>query len=194
MIGGPRGKCEKAVFMRREWLAVAVSAAVLAAGACGDSGGTAPAGAKPAGGAAAPVLETRWLRGLWANDIRDALVAVGLNCKAPVLENRTNVWACESGTPLVTYRVRFYGIAPGKIDYINGIVLQTGTAKDALPLRVFAALAGLHFEGADPVKAREWLKASLASGGTTAIGEARYKLGGDLNRRTFEIKASGSEW
>jgi hypothetical protein len=179
--------------MRHVFLA-AVVAAVIVAGGCGgsDSGGS--QGAKPADSAAAPSLETRWLRGLWANDIRDALGTVGLKCKGPVMENRTNVWTCESGTPLVSYKVRFYGTAPGKIEYINAVVAQSGTAKDALPLRVFAVMAGLRFESAEPAKARGWVNGAIAEGGTTAIGMAKYKLSGDANRRVFDIKASGSEW
>ncbi len=177
--------------MRHAWRTVAVLS-VLVAGACGGSGGAQQAG--QGGQAAPPAVEARWLRGLWANDIREALAPVGMTCKGPVSENRTSVWTCESGTPLVNYKVRFFGVAPGKIDYINSVVTQSGPAKDALPLRVFAVLAGLHFESADPAKARQWLQASIATGGTTAIGPARYKLSGDANRRVFDIKSADSEW
>jgi hypothetical protein len=185
------GEYEKAVIMRNLWRSVAVVSA-LAAGACGGSGGSQPGG--QAGQASAPAVETKWLRGLWATDIREALVPVGLTCKGPVMENRTNVWTCETGTPLVGYKVRYFGIAPGKIDYINAVVTQSGPAKDALPLRIFTALAGLRFEGADPAKAREWMQASIAGGGSTAIGPARYKLSGDANRRILDLKSAGSEW
>jgi hypothetical protein len=130
---------------------------------------------------------------LWANDIRDALATIGLTCKGPHQENRTNVWMCESGTPLVRYQVRFYGGAPGKIEYLDAVVTQSGPARDALALRVFGVLAGLHFDGADQARAREWMQASIA-GGTTVIGPAKYKLGGDAGRRTLDIKASGSDW
>jgi hypothetical protein len=177
--------------MRNVWRTVAVLTA-LAAGACGGSGGSQQAG--QAGQPSAPAVEMRWLRGLWANDIRAALDTVGLPCKGPVMENRTNVWTCESGTPLVTYKVRYFGIAPGKIDYINAVVTQGGVAKDALPLRVFAALAGLRFEGADQSKARGWMEASIAAGGSTAIGPARYRLSGDANRRVLDLKSAESEW
>jgi hypothetical protein len=140
-------------------------------------------------------METRWLRGLWANDIRDALKPAGLNCQGPRQESRTNVWTCQSATPLVDYTVRFYGSAPGKIEYINSVVTQSGPAKDALPLRVFGVLAGLHFEGADPVKARAWIQSAFSAGtGTNEIGPAKYKLAGDANRRVLDIKASGSDW
>jgi hypothetical protein len=184
---------ERAVHMRGVFPA-AVLAAVFLAGGCGGSGSGATQGARPADAAGAPALETRWLRGLWANDIRDALGTIGLMCKGPVMENRTNVWTCESGTPLVSYKVRFYGTAPGKIEYINAVVTQSGAAKDALPLRVFAVMAGLRFESADPAKAREWVNGAIAEGGTTVIGPAKYRLAGDANRRVFDIKASGSEW
>jgi hypothetical protein len=189
MPAAARGKADH---MRRLWLAVALCATLLTAGACGGSG----SGGIGAGGAAgkAAARETRWLRGLWADDIRDALGSVGVACKGPVMENRTNVWTCESGTPLVSYKVRFYGTAPGKIEYINAVVTQSGPAKDMLPLRVFAKLAGLHFEGADPAKAREWLQASIAAGGNLVIGPAKFRLAGDGGRRIFDIRASGSEW
>ena len=179
--------------MRGVFLA-AVLAAMLVAGGCGGSGSGGTEDARPADAAGAPAIETRWLRGLWATDIRDALGTVGLTCKGPVLENRTNVWTCESGTPLVGYRVRFYGTAPGKIEYVNAVVTQSGPAKDGPPLRVFAVIAGLRFESADPAKAREWVNGTLAEGGTTVIGPAKYKLSGDANRRVFDLKASGSEW
>ena len=188
-----RDENEKAVHMRDIWAAAAF-AAILVAGGCGGAGSGGARDAKPADAVAAPALETRWLRGLWAQDIRKELGTTGLTCKGPVMENRTNVWTCEAGTPLVSYRVRFYGTAPGKIEYLNAVVTQSGPAKDELPLRVFLAMAGLRFESADLARTREWVKASIAEGGTLAIGPAKYKLSGDANRRVFDIKASGSEW
>jgi hypothetical protein len=181
--------------MHRHWLVLILTAGVITTAACGESGSGEPATTTaPAAKPAAPSMETRWLRGLWDRDLREALSEVGITCKGPTAQNRTNVWMCESGTPLVRYQVRFYGSAPGKIEYINAVVTQSGPAKDALSLRVFGVLAGLHFEGADQAKAREWLQASIAGGGTTVIGPAKYKLAGDAGRRTFDIKASGSEW
>ncbi len=174
-------------------VAVTIAALVIGVGGCGGAGSEQTA-AQPAGRAAAPSLETRWLRGLWANDIREAVGKIGLTCKGPTLQNRTNVWMCESGTPLVTYQLRFYGGAPGKIEYLNAVVSQSGPAKDTAPLRLFGVLAGLRFEGGNPAQAREWLEKTLAAGGVTVIGPAKYKLAGDANRRVFDIKASGSEW
>lgn len=180
--------------MHRTWLAIFLTAGAFAAAACGGPSGTPQTSAATAAKPAAPAMETRWLRGLWANDIRANLAAIGLTCKGPMQENRTNVWMCESGTPLVSYQVRFYGITPGKIEYINAVVTQSGPAKDALCLRLFGTLAGLHFEGADQAQAKKWLAATIAGGGATLIGPAKYKLAGDANRRTFDVKASGSDW
>jgi len=178
------------------WAAGLAVAAALSAGGCG--GGTptdspAPA-ATAAGQPGADVTETRWLRGLWANDIRQALGSAGLTCTGPVLENKFSVWSCESGTPLVSYKTRFYGTAPGKIEYITATVSQTERPKDDVALRVFVALAGLHFEGSDPAKARAWVRETVANGGAVTFGPARFKLQGDERRRQLDIKASGSEW
>jgi len=177
-------------------LAAVIVALAVVTGGCG---GTAPEPATTSPGATAAqagadVTETRWLRGLWANDIRQALGTAGLTCAGPVLENRFSVWSCESGTPLVSYKTRFYGTAPGKIEYITAMVTQTERPKDDLALRLFVALAGLHFEGSDPAKARTWVRDSVAKGGSTAFGPAKFKLQGDERRRQFDIKASGSEW
>jgi len=172
----------------------------LSALAAGCSTGTpaeppaAAAAAKPAPQAGADVTETRWLRGLWANDIKQALGSVGLTCTGPALENKFSVWSCESGTPLVSYKTRFYGTAPGKIEYITATVSQTERPKDDVALRVFVALAGLHFEGSDPATARAWVRDNVATGGNTEFGPAKLKLQGDQRRRQFDIKASGSEW
>jgi hypothetical protein len=172
----------------------ALTALVIATSACGGGPGSnrtaATAGDKPA----APAFETRWLRGLWANDIRDAVGKVGLTCKGPNQENRSSVWLCESATPLVRYQLKFYGSAPGKIEYLNAVVSQSGPAKDTVPLRLFEVLAGLHFDGGDPAQAHEWLTKAIEAGGATVIGPAKLKLAGDANRRTFDLKASGSDW
>jgi hypothetical protein len=173
--------------------AALVTAALVAAAACG-SGSDQPAAPPAAEATASPAFETRWLRGLWANDIRDAVGKVGLTCKGPNQENRTSVWMCESGTPLVTYQLRFYGSSPGKIEYLNAVVGQSGPAKNGPPLRLFEVLAGLHFDGGNPAETRAWLGKTLETGGSTVIGPAKVKLAGDPNRRVFDIKASGSEW
>ncbi len=178
--------------MYRSWLTLFLAAIVMSASACG--GGSAPAASATAAKPAAPAFETRWLRGLWADDIKKELGSIGISCRGPMQENRTNVWMCEAGTPLVGYQVRFYGSSPGKIEYINAIVTQSGPAKDGPCLRLFGVMAGLHFDGADLPQARKWLDATLAAGGTTEIGPAKYKLAGDANRRVFDVKASGSEW
>jgi hypothetical protein len=141
-----------------------------------------------------PAIENRWLRGLWANDIRDAVGKIGMTCKGPNIENKSSVWMCESGTPLVSYKLRFYGSAPGKIEYLNAVVEQSGPAKGELPLRLFGVLAGLHFDGADQAKLRTWLQSTIDAGGLTEFGPTKYKLAGDANRRVFDMKASGSEW
>ena len=82
----------------------------------------------------------------------------------------------------------------GKRGDSNAGVTRGGRAKDGRGWRGFGVLAGLHFDGGDQAKARQWLQATMAAGGNTVIGPAKYKLAGDAGRRTFDVKASGSEW
>ncbi len=171
-----------------------VTALLISVAASGCGGTSAPPAQSSAKTSASATTEDRWLRGLWANDISAALKTVNVPCSGPTTENRESVWSCESGTPLVGYKARFYGSAPGKIEYITATVTQSDRPKDDLALRVFTALAGLHFEGADPPKARVWVRENIAAGGRIDYGPANFKLQGDARRRQLDIKARGSDW
>jgi hypothetical protein len=139
--------------------------------------------------------ETRWLRGLSATDVKSAVTSRALVCEGPAKEGASSVWTCAAATPLVGYRVRFYGSAPLKIEYIIATVTQSGSAKVEIVQPLFVSVAGLHFEGADAPKAREWvLKALDAGGGDTEFGPAKFRVSGDISKMVLEIKASGSDW
>jgi hypothetical protein len=56
--------------------------------------------------------ETRWLRGLSATDVKNAVAARALACEGPAKEGAASVWTCGAATPLVSYKVRFYGSGP----------------------------------------------------------------------------------
>jgi hypothetical protein len=139
--------------------------------------------------------ETRWLRGLSATDVKSAATARALACEGPAKEGASSVWSCAAATPLVSYKVRFYGSAPLKIEYIIATVTQSGSAKVEIIQPLFVSLAGLHYEGADAPKAREWvLRAIDAGGGDTVFGAATFRVSGDISKMVLEIKASGSDW
>ena len=161
-------------------------ACLLVLAACSGQSGGNPGGAADKGASATPAIETRWLRGLWANDIQKALPQKDVTCQGPKKEGQTNAWGCEWGTVLVHYKVLFYGSAPGKIEYINASVTQSDQPKDVRVLPLFTALAGLHFNGADPAQAREWVEKTVAGGGQTVFGPAKFKLSGELTRRVLE--------
>jgi len=169
-----------------------VFAIALSLGGCGGPSGSGSTAAETA--SAAPAMETRWLRGLWASDIQKALPQQNLACQGPKKEGMTSAWSCDWGTVLVQHRVLFYGSAPGKIEYLKATVSQSDQPKDSRVLPLFSVLAGLRFNGADPALARAWVEKTIATGGETVFGPARFKLSGDVTRRSLEIKASGSEW
>jgi hypothetical protein len=105
------------------------------------------------------------------------------------------VWTCAAATLLVTYRVRWYGSAPLKIEYTTATVTQSGSTKTELVEPLFVSLAGLRFEGADAPKGRQWVVKAIAEGsGDTTFGPARFRVRGDPGNLTLDIKASGSEW
>ncbi len=163
---------------------------LLLAAACGGAKEpAAEAPPRPAG------PETRWLRGLSATDVKTAAAARALACEGPAKEGSSSVWTCAAATPLVSYRLRVYGSAPLKLEYIIATVAQSGSPKPDYVQPLFVSLAGLHFEGSDAPKARAWvLKAIEVGGGDTTFGPAKFRVSGDPSKMTLEIKASGSDW
>lgn len=157
--------------------------------ACGSGTGDSRAAATPK-----PRFETRWLRGISATEVKVIAQARGLACQGPVLEGGTNVWTCEARTPLVGYRVRFYGGAPLKLEYITATITQVGNAKADLVTPLFVALAGLHYDGGDAQQARTWVSKAIMAPGETIFGPGKFRVSGDLMKLTLDIKASGADW
>ncbi len=139
--------------------------------------------------------ETRWLRGLSATDVKNAATARALSCEGPAKEGASSVWTCAAATPLVSYKLRIYGSAPLKLEYLVATVTQSGAFKPDYVQPLFVSLAGLHFEGSDAPKARAWVLKAIEAGGDDAMfGPARFRVSGDPSKMTLEIKASGSDW
>jgi hypothetical protein len=153
-----------------------------------------PAKDSSAPAASKPRFETRWLRGISATEVKNAAQARGLVCRGPKFEGGTNVWTCAVETPLVGYRVQFYGSAPLKLEYITATITQAGTAKAELVSPLFVAMAGLHYDGGDAAQARAWVLKAIAAPGETIFGPGKFRVSGDLSKMTLDIKASGSDW
>lgn len=168
---------------------VLVAAAAVLFFACG--GGAKPESAEPA---AKPAFETRWLRGISATEVKTIAQARGLACHGPTLEGGISVWTCEANTPLVGYRVRCYGSAPLKIEYITATITQSGGGKAELVGPLFVALAGLHYDGGDAARARTWALKAIEAPGDATFGPGKFKISGDLMKMTLDIKASGADW
>lgn len=167
-------------------LPVAVCLALLFA-ACGRGNNAGPAGTPVP---AAP----DHLVGLHASDLAKGFRERGLVCKDPLVEREFRHYVCESSTPLVQYRAEFYAKVPGRVEYIRVLVAQTGDAKIEVAGPLLAFVANQRYEGANPEQARAWVEQAVGAPGQTAIGIARLKVSGDLNRLVFELKAAGSEW
>ena len=104
------------------------------------------------------------------------------------------MWACAGGTPLVSYRVRFYGSATLKIEYVTATVDQAGSPKPDLAEPLFVHLSALLYQGEEPARARAWARGAIPGGGELEIAPAKFRIRGDASRLTLDIKASGSEW
>ena len=144
--------------------------------------------------AAKPKFETRWLRGISATEVKTAAQKLGLVCEGPKLEGGASAWICASATPLVGYRVRFYGSAPLKLEYITATITQAGVAKADLVRPLFVALAGLHYDGGDAPQARAWVLTAIDAPAETTFGPGKFRVSGDLSKLTLDIKAADADW
>ena len=169
-----------------------IPAVLILASVQAGCGGPAKDAAAPA--AARPKFETRWLRGISATEVKAAARTAGLVCVGPKLEGGESAWTCESATPLVGYRVRFYGSAPLKLEYITATITQAGTGKADLVRPLFVALAGLHYDGGDATQARAWVLKAVDAPGETTLGPGKFRVSGDLSKLTLDIKAIASDW
>ncbi len=169
---------------------IALLLLVAVQAACG--GGPAKDAAAPA--ATKPRFETRWLRGISATEVKNAARTVGLVCEGPTLEGGASAWTCASATPLVSYRVRFYGSAPLKLEYITATIAQSGVANADLVRPLFVALAGLHYDGGDAPQARSWVLKAIEAPGETTFGPGKFRVSGDLSKLTLDMKAIDADW
>jgi hypothetical protein len=151
----------------------------------------APPPEKPA---ATSPFETRWLRGVSATELRTIAQERGLTCQGPAMEGGISAWTCATETPLVQYKVKFYGKAPLKIEFITATITQSGIAKADYVAPLFVALGGIHFEAGDAPKQRQWVMDAIGKPGDTTFGPAKFKVSGDLGRITLDIRASASDW
>ncbi len=153
-------------------------------------------GAKPESQAPAskPKFETRWLRGISATEVKTIAQARGLACTGPALEGGISAWTCEANTPLVGYRVKWYGSAPLKLEYITATITQSGAGKTEIVAPLFVALAGLHYDGGDAAQARSWALKAIETPGEATFGPGKFKISGDLTKMTLDMKASGADW
>ncbi len=150
--------------------------------------------AKEPAPAAKPPYETRWLRDISATEVKTAAQKLGLACEGPKLESGESAWTCTSETPLVGYRVRFFGKAPLKLEYITATITQARAPKAELVQPLFVALAGLHYEGGDAPQARHWVLGAIESPGEVTFGPGKFRVSGTPAKLTLDIKASGSDW
>ncbi len=173
--------------MTNAFLILVLAGLVASCGAAPGRDSGAPASTKPR-------IETRWLRGISATEVKAAAQRSGLVCEGPKLEGGTNVWRCASATPLVAYRVECYGSAPLKLEYITATITQAGVAKADFVRPLFVALAGLHYNGGDATQARAWVQQAIESPGETTFGPGKFRVSGDLSKLTLDIKAIGADW
>ncbi len=161
---------------------------VMFGAACGGAEPPAP-GTQAPGPAAATFLS-----GLHAADLAKVLRGRGLACPDPTQERDTRHWVCEASTPLIGYRVDFYGKVPGRIEYIRAVVTQSSRPKREEAVAFLDYFAGLKYQGAEPGPARAWIEGTIDTGGGRMFGPASFKLSGDLSRLVLDIKAPGSDW
>ncbi|MCX2728526.1 hypothetical protein OO015_13630 (plasmid) [Thermomicrobium sp. 4228-Ro] len=129
--------------------------------------------------------------GITAADITLNLEKKGFDCDL-WLGQVNPQWTCTLQLPgdAGEARVVVHGYSPTRILYIDATVMAWHMSIVDAATPILGYVATLPYEGAEPEKARDWVKQAIAAGGehTMVIGAVRFRVYGTDFARTLEIE------
>ncbi len=136
-----------------------------------------------------------WIAGLTVPDVVSYLNERGLTCEGPAPRGETmRSWECKapSNAESVEREVSIVGRDAEHIRSVTATVSGEGaipSEEDAGDFLRFAA--ALPYEGAEPARARQWVKENVTSGGKLPIGNVNLELLSEERARILRIVATG---
>jgi hypothetical protein len=145
---------------------------------------TAPPAAKTS---AAPAPPTS-IPGIDADGLLAGLSRGGLQCSSAAIDRTGLTWTCSAGESAVRYLVVLHGSETSSIEWLRASVKGTS---DFAAVGFLQQVAALRYSDAEPARAQDWVRRTLATGGSTAIGDVRFELLGAPGDRTLDVAAAG---
>jgi NAD(P)H-hydrate repair Nnr-like enzyme with NAD(P)H-hydrate dehydratase domain len=101
-------------------------------------------------------------------------------------------WACHASSGEIDYTILVEGQSTTAIRSVRAVVTLPAGSGDVLAGMFLGSVAALSYVGAEPEKARAWVRDHVSTGGRTAIGAINFTASGGPQNRTLDIVAAGS--
>ena len=153
-------------------------------------------GASPRGEeTGAQQLASRYVTGLGMAALGDVMTRYGVACDRPAGEPGDVQWSCSGADAAhdVEYSVSIDGADENRIRHVTGLVTQFGVPDVEVAAAFLGDVASLDYRGADPARARDWVRAWLngaAARDEVTMGDAALVLQGTLESCSLDLVAS----
>ncbi len=129
------------------------------------------------------------LPGLQAADIKVSLEERDFNCTQAEKFKTANlyVWTCQQETGSFLFRVDIYGETLTTVDYISVTALDYSGLNSNLSGEFLGFIATVPYDGAEPIKAREWVSKNILGEQSTTFGQVRYEIYGPSEAKILTI-------
>jgi len=122
------------------------------------------------------VKNKKYLQGMTAADLHGNLTDRGFKLEKK-LSGDFNYWRCTQKTSTYEYEATAYGDSPWKIYKVEAVVLNFSAQSNKKVGRDFLAfIASIPYDGSEPHKANEWVKANVGKATSIVISNAKFEL------------------
>ncbi len=122
------------------------------------------------------VTNKKYLQGMTAADLHGNLTNRSFKLEKK-LSGDFNYWRCTQKTSTYEYEATAYGDGPWKIYKVEAVVLNFSVQSNKKVGRDFLAyIASIPYDGSEPRKANEWVKANVGKATSIVIGNAKFEL------------------
>jgi hypothetical protein len=132
----------------------------------------------PQANAEAPAETIATIPELMPVDVYLNLTNKGFTKEGPRTVGDSTYWLCTSATPELTYRVEIY--APKNASAVSSVsasLTNSGTQDTAaLAAEFFAYVATLPYDGAEPERAAQWVKANAGRNAKATFGPVTFEI------------------
>jgi hypothetical protein len=144
--------------------------------------------ASPSTAPTAPGPAPTSIPGIDADGMIEGLRNGGLKCSSAAFDTRGLTWTCAAEGTAADVLVTLHGESTSSIAWVRATVSR---ATDFSAVSFLQDIAAVRYSGAEPPRARDWVRRTLSTGGAIVIGPVRLELSGIPGERTLDVAAAG---